>query len=137
MDDDAAGYSPDQLQLWRFHADWATPSASTFTGPFVMPVAAFDSNLCDHERDCIPQPGTSEKLDAISDRLMYRLQYRNLGTHESLVVNHTVDVDGNDHAGVRWYEVRDPGGSPTLYQQGTYAPDAFHRWMGSAAMDAA
>jgi subtilase family serine protease len=137
MDDDAAGYSPDQLQLWRFHADWTSPSASTFTGPFAMPVAAFDSSLCDHERDCIPQPGTSEKLDAMSDRLMYRLQYRNLGTHESLVVNHTVDVDGTDHAGVRWYEVRDPGGSPIVYQQGTYAPDTFHRWMGSAAMDAA
>ena len=44
----------------------------------------------------------------MADRLMYRLQYRNFGTHESLVVNHTVDADGTDHAGVRWYEIRDP-----------------------------
>jgi subtilase family serine protease len=71
----------------------------------------------------------------MSDRLMYRLQYRNLGSHESLVVNHTVDVDGLDHAGIRWYEIRSPGSSPFIYQQGTYAPDADHRWMGSIAMD--
>ena len=36
----------------------------------------------------------------------------------------------------RWYEVRDPFGSPTVFQQGTYAPDdGVARWMGSAAMD--
>ena len=66
---------------------------------------------------------------------MYRLQYRNFGTHESLVVNQTVDADATDHAGIRWYEVRNPGSSPFIYQQGTYAPDDNHRWMGSAAMD--
>ena len=48
-------------------------------------------------------------VDALSDRLMYRLQYRNFGDHESLVVNHTVDADGADHAGIRWYEIRNPG----------------------------
>ena len=92
--------------------------------------------MCGYSRDCIPQPGTPQKVDAIADRLMYRLQYRNFGTHESLVVNHTVDV-GGDHAGIRWYEVRDPGGAPSIHQQSTYAPDADHRWMGSAAMDGA
>ena len=137
MDDDALGYPADQLELWRFHADWTTPANSSFTGPALLPVAAFDSNLCASARDCIPQPGTTAKLDALSDRLMYRLQYRNFGTHESLVVNQTVDVDGTDHAGVRWYEIRNPGGSPFIQQQGTYAPDSFHRWMGSAAMDGA
>ncbi len=137
MDDDAQGYSPDQVQLWRFRADWNVPSQSTFSGRVALPVAAFDSNLCDYARACIPQPGTTQRIDALSDRLMYRLQYRNLGTHESLVVNHTVDVDGNDHAGVRWYEIRHPGGTPVVYQQGTFAPDQFHRWMASAAMDAA
>lgn len=38
--------------------------------------------------------------------------------------------------GVRWYEFRLNGaGDPVVYQQGTYAPDAVHRWMSSAAMD--
>jgi hypothetical protein len=135
IDDDGQGAPADRIQIWRFHADWTTPSASTFTGPFVVGVAPFDSDMCAFARSCIPQPGTAPRLDALADRLMYRLQYRNFGTHQSLVVNHTVDVDGSDHAGVRWYEIRNPGGTPVVHQQGTYAPDASHRWMGSAALD--
>ncbi len=64
---------------------------------------------------------------------MYRLAYRNFGTHESLVVNHSVTAGSS--VGVRWYELRSPNATPTVYQQGTYAPDATYRWMGSIAMD--
>ncbi|MEO5898479.1 MAG: CARDB domain-containing protein [Vicinamibacterales bacterium] len=137
MDDDAWGYSADRLQLWRFSVNWTTPSASSFTGPSLLPVAPFDSDMCSYSRNCIPQRDTDAKVDAMSDRMMYRLQYRNFGSHESLVVNQTVDADGSDHAGIRWYEIRNPRFSPTLFQQGTYAPDGDHRWMGSVAMDAA
>ena len=42
---------------------------------------------------------------------MYRLQYRNFGAYDTLVVNHTVDV-GTDRGGVRWYEVRNPHTRP-------------------------
>ena len=66
---------------------------------------------------------------------MYRLQYRNFGAYPTLVVNHTVDVDGIDHAGLRWYELRNSGNGWSVRQQGTYAPDENQRWMGSAAMD--
>jgi hypothetical protein len=56
-----------------------------------------------------------------------------------LVVNHSVTVGSNRKSqatSVRWYEVRDPGGSPTVFQQGTLsAADGLHRWMGSIAMD--
>jgi subtilase family serine protease len=136
VDDDAWGVSPvDQLQIWKFHVDWTTPSNSSFTHAASLPTAPFDSNLCGGAENCVPQPGTSVGLDTLSDRLMYRIQYRNFGDHESLVVNHSVDADGTDHAGIRWYELRDPNGTPVIYQQGTYAPDADHRWMGSAAMD--
>ena len=136
VDDDSWGASTvDQLQVWSFHADFANPSLSSFTRVATLPTAPFDSDLCGFSRNCIPQPGTTARIDAIADRLMYRLQYRNFGTHETLVVNHTVDADATDHAGIRWYEVRNPGSSPFIYQQGTYAPDSNHRWMGSAAMD--
>ncbi len=135
VDDDAWGVAPDQLQLWKFHTDWANPSLSSFSRVAALPTAAFDSDLCGYSRNCIPQPGTATRVDAVADRLMYRLQYRNFGTYESLVVNQTVDVDATDHAGIRWYELRNPGAAPFIYQQGTYAPDANHRWMGSAAMD--
>jgi PKD repeat protein len=67
---------------------------------------------------------------------MYRLQYRNFGGHQSMVVNHTVDA-GSNHAGIRWYEMRDNGGGWGIHQQGTYAPDSDHRWMGSIAMNGA
>jgi hypothetical protein len=132
MDDDAWGYSPDQLQVWNFSVNWAAPSAS-FTFQGALPTASFNSVMCDYNRNCIHQPGGSP-VDAISDRLMYRLQYRNFGDHQGLVVNHTVDT-GGDHAGVRWYEMRKTGGGWSIFQQGTWAPDSDHRWMGSVAMN--
>jgi hypothetical protein len=120
------------LNLWKFHVDWANPANSTYTGPTSLPVAAYNQ-LCPGTRSCVPQPNTTVGLDGLGDRLMYRLAYRNFGDHESLVVNHAVNL-GTGQAAVRWYEVRNPG-TPTLYQQGTYAPDATNRWMGSVAMD--
>src|SRR5437667_7389614 len=66
---------------------------------------------------------------------MYRLAYRNFGDHEALVVNHSITAGTG--VGIRWYEIRSPGSSPAVYQQGTYAPDATFRWMGSIAMDGA
>jgi hypothetical protein len=126
---------PDQLQLWEFHVDWANTANSTFTQRAVLPTVAFDSNMCGGSRNCIAQAGTTAKIDAIADRLMYRLQYRNFGDHDSLVTNHTVDT-GSDRGGVRWYELRNPHTAPAIYQQGTFAPtDTLSRWMGSAAMD--
>jgi hypothetical protein len=78
--------------------------------------------------------GTTNQLDSLGDRPMYRLAFRNFGNHESLVFNHSVT------SGVRWYELQSPvsaSGTFSVYQQGTYAPDATYRWMGSAAMDQA
>jgi hypothetical protein len=127
----------DILQVFQFHADWTNPVASTFTGPLILETAPFNPNLCGFAPTCIPQPGSSQKLDALSDRLMNRLQYRNFGDHESLVSNHTVNV-GDNQAGIRWYELRKSGQDDwAIYQQGTHAPDADHRWMGSIAMDGA
>jgi hypothetical protein len=130
------GQTNDELHLHRFHVDWVNPANSTFTWPPIqIPVAAFDGILCNFSQNCIRQPGTGVGLDAIADRMMYRLSYRNFVTHESLVVNHTVDL-GADVAGVRWYELRSPNTAPVIYQQGTYGPsDGLSRWMGSLAMD--
>ncbi|MBN1148433.1 MAG: carboxypeptidase regulatory-like domain-containing protein [Anaerolineales bacterium] len=140
--DDSAWFPPqDALRLWEFHVDWSDTGNSTFglsgAPNQVIPTADVDPNLCNFSRNCIPQPGTSTKLDAISDRLMHRLQYRNFGSYQTLVSNHTIDVDGSDHAGVHWLELRQEqgGGGWSLYQQGVYAPDSAQRWMGSIAMD--
>ena len=39
--------------------------------------------------------------------------------------------------GIRWYEIRSPNATPSLFQQGTFAPDPNYRWMGSIGMDKA
>ena len=127
-------FGANKLNLYQFHVDFVTPTNSSFTGPTVIPVAAFNP-LC-NGAVCVPQPGTKQQLDSLADRLMYRLAYRNFGTHESLVVNHSVAVSGGG-GGVRWYEIQNPSGTPTLAQQGTFAPDSSFRWMGSIAMDQA
>jgi hypothetical protein len=123
------------LHLWKFKVNWTNTASSTFTGPSTLTVAAYNV-LCSTTRNCVPQPGTSVKLDGLGDRLMHRLAYRNFGSFESLVVSHNVNAaSSGTQAGVRWYEIRSPNGTPTIYQQGTYAPDATNRWLGSLAMD--
>jgi hypothetical protein len=120
---------PDTLNLWKFHSDWDSPDDSTFTGPFPINVAGFTYDPYSN----VPQQGTSQQLDSLADRLMMQLQYRNLNGIESLYANHSV-LSGGVY-GIRWYEVRDPGGIPVLFQQGTYQPDQHYRWMGSIAAD--
>ena len=131
-------FGSNSLRLWKFHVDFATPGNSTFTGPTTIAVAAF-TTACNGGGTCIPQPGTSQKLDSLGDRLMYRLAYRNSLGVESLVVNHSVAVGTNRKnriTSVRWYELRSPNGTPTVFQQGTLSTaDGIHRWMGSIAMD--
>ncbi len=112
--------------------NWTTPANSTLTGPVLIPTTAF-SQLTSG----IPQQGTTQLLADMSDKLMNRLDYRNFGTHQSMVACHTVNA-GSGRAGVRWYEFRNTGSGWSLYQQGTYAPaDGLHRWMGSIAINAA
>jgi hypothetical protein len=128
----ALGASANTLAYWKFHVDWTTPSNTTLTGPVSLPTAAY-SQACGGGT-CIPQSGTTQRLDSLGDRLMYRLAYRNFGDHEALVVNHSVTAGSS--VGVRWYELRpDASHSLSIFQQGTYAPDANDRWMGSIAQD--
>jgi hypothetical protein len=124
-------FGVNSLNLWKFHVDWASPGNTTLTGPANIPVAAF-SEACGGGA-CIPQIGTNQRLDSLGDRLMYRLAYRNFGDHEALVVNHSVTAGSS--VGIRWYEIRSPGATPAVYQQGTFAPDSNYRWMGSIGMD--
>ncbi len=153
------GAPRDGVRIFDFHADFATPANSTFieraessaTPLGGIAVAAFDPrtpNTGTASRTDIPQPApatAAHNLDAISDRFMYRLQYVNFGSHESLAVTHSVNVGtgvtaATYRSGVRYYEFRKaPGAAPYVVQeQGTFAPaDGVYRWMGSAALNAA
>jgi hypothetical protein len=132
------GTPNDRMRIWEFDADWATPSNSTLVLRYTLTTNNVDTDLCPAVRErCIDQPGTNVNLEAISDRLMYRVQYRNMGTHQAMVANHTVDTNSPaGRAGIHWFELRDSGSGWTIYQQGTYGPgDGLNRWMGSIAMD--
>jgi hypothetical protein len=121
------------LRLYRFTPNFANPNSSTLSSPPDINVSPF--NMACGGATCIPQPGTSRQLDSLADRLMYRLAYRKFSDHEAIVVNHS--VTSGSSVGVRWYELRGPfsSGTPSVYQQGTFAPDSDYRWMGSIAMD--
>ena len=120
-------------RVFRFNADFATPANSTFTLA-AAPAANGFSQLCAATRSCVPQPSTTSRLDGIADRLMFRLSYRNFGTHDSVVGNFTVSSGGV--AGIRWFELRNTVGGPvTVFQDSTYQPDTTWRWLGAAAMD--
>jgi hypothetical protein len=129
----------DAMRIWKFHVDWTNPNNSTF-GLSGQPnstllVTMWGPPQCVYGvGTCVPQEGSPYQLDVLGDRLMQRLVYRNFGDHESLLINHSVIADVR--IGLRWYEVRSPGSSPTIYQQSTWAPvDTLYRWMGSIAMD--
>ena len=127
-----------KLNLFKFHVDFSIPTNSTFTGPTQITVPSY-TDACATTGDCVVQPSPGEKLDALGDRLMFRLAYRNFGTFEALVANHSIKPSGSGGAvsGLRWYEVRSPGGTPVLFQKGTVGggTSSVAKWMGSIAED--
>lgn len=123
-------FGTNSLNVWRMTPNFTAGTVSV-TGPTNIPVASF-SKAC-NGGTCIPQAGVNQQLDSLGDRVMYRLSYRNFGTFASLLANHSVTAGSS--TGVRWYELRDTGAGPSVFQQGTFAPDSNFRWMGSIAQD--
>jgi hypothetical protein len=133
----------DRIEVYEALPDWANLTFS-FTLVDTLTPAPFQIMLCNREgastpprlrvRDCIPQPDEVDNVDALSNRPMMQLKYRNFGSYETLVFNQTIDVSGSipfvlgftpahEVAGVRWYELRKVGGGPwSIRQQGTWAP---------------
>ena len=118
---------PDRYELWDFAVDWVTPANSTFTSTGSVPTVSFSSAVPD-------VPSLGDSMDSLAHFTMYRLQYRDFGTHRSMVLNHTVNAGGG-RAGIRWAELRNTGAGWFNFQTGTHAPGSDHRWMGSIAQD--
>jgi len=126
-----------RLYLYEMTPNFAAGTA-TLTGPTFLAVTAYSSAFAGgFFGTSIPQPGTTQKLDVLAPFTRFVTHYRDFGTHQTLIVNHVVDInDFTDHAGERWYELRKVGaGAWSVFQSGSYAPDASHRWMGNAAMN--
>jgi hypothetical protein len=141
------------LYLYSMHPVFPNPSQSTFVGsnladPIAVPAY---TPFCPESEFCVPQQGTTEKVDALGDRVMYRFSYWDDGPLASVTanagqlhqqhwyVNHVVTASGGQ-AAVRWYEfranVKSVGvGGVRLFQSGTFAPDSNNRWMASLAQD--
>jgi hypothetical protein len=139
-----------RIELWEFHVDFAVPANSTFTQIQTLIPAPFDLLPCSPGvRDCVPQPGTANLIDALFNRAMRRLQWRSTGSEARMVVTQVVDAGGG-LAGKRWWELRsstcavegcleeggEGGASWSIHQEGTYAPDGVERFMGSIAQNA-
>ena len=145
------GDPADGIRTYELVPNYATPASSTFTIRSDVLLAEFDARA-PNSRNVNEQAGGSA-LDTISDRLMFRLAYRNLGSVaapvNSWVGNFTVNVSGVNpttaatyQAGIRWFELRstDSSSLQTVRDQGTHANGAgngtgLNNWMGSAAQD--
>ncbi len=125
----------DGIYAWNVHVDWKNPAKTKAQGPVKIAVAPYHYLCGGQLTNCVAQPDTTRRLDAQGDKIMQRLVYRNFGDHESVVALHSVDTQSGG-GGLRWYEFRlDRQRRLHLYQQGTFAPDAFYRWMGSIGID--
>ncbi|PLW97854.1 MAG: hypothetical protein C0591_05715, partial [Marinilabiliales bacterium] len=126
-----ANMGTNSLRIWEADIDWANSGNSSISLVKTLSTQSFS-----YSGIVVNQPGTSQTLDALASRLMYRLQYRNFGAYEVMLTNHSVNANGSGQAGVRWYEMRNYGSGWNIYQQGTFAPaDGDNRWMGSVAMN--
>jgi hypothetical protein len=128
-------FEDDGIYVWKVHVDWANPANTKADGPVKIAVAPYHY-LCNGQlTNCVPQPDTDRRLDVQGDKIMQRLAYRKIGNRESILAGHSVATQAGG-GGVRWYEFRlDKKRDAYLYQQGTYAPDSFYRWIPSMAMD--
>jgi hypothetical protein len=129
LDFSAAGRG-ERLFLWRFSF-----SANRIEGPLAIPVAPFRI-ACPDGGACIGQPAPGAPLAALGERLMPRPVYRSGDGRAVLLATHSIEMESGQ-LGLRWYQIDDPLGAPRVAQQGSFAPDASSRWMGSIGMDQA
>jgi hypothetical protein len=96
----------------------------------------------------VGQKSTTNTLDSLGDRVMQKVQYRKIGSAESLWVTHTTCGSAQDANGVcatattttspQWAQINVTNKiiATTPVQQQIYRPDAtLSRWMGSLAVD--
>ncbi|HEV2174616.1 MAG TPA: hypothetical protein VGR71_13660 [Nitrospira sp.] len=128
--DNLSTTSGNELTLYQFHAGKLSALGNLTVGTFHQACGG---------ATCVPQLGTTQQLDSLGDRLMYRLSYRNYGASQRMVVNHSVQVSSaSKQVGIRWYQLcSQTAAIPfNVCAQGTYSPDtANYRWMGSIAQD--
>jgi FG-GAP-like repeat len=140
----------DAIRYYKWIPDFNNPANSTISILPDVQLAEFDARQLEVRGAIEVQDGFL--LDAIADRLMNRLAYRNLGTVSapinSITGNFTVNVSGVNpttpetyQAGIRWFEMRRTNDSFSVFDQGTQnsspgnGATGINNWMGSIAQD--
>ncbi len=93
----------------------------------------------------VPCEGSTRPLDAIDDRLFYAMAHKNrVSGATTLWTSHNIEVNASGNASttgnrvaMRWYEIQNLTGSPSLRQSGTLFDSAgspINYWMGAVAM---
>jgi hypothetical protein len=133
----------DSLGIVSLKVDFNNPAKTVVRIEASLPVQPFRSNVCD-SRNCAPSPN-GNGYDVISTRIMNRPYYRNFGTYQAIVANHTVDVTGTFVSGIRWYELRTSNSDWQVYQQSSFGPQTdiacvstpvMHRFMAAITLSA-
>lgn len=127
---------------WAFDVRKFTPAANcgaggTFSGATNVSQASYFYPGYPSYAPNVPQPGTATMLDNLGDRLMQKVQYRKVGTQESLWVVHNVQP-ASGIVTEQWAQIDVTGGTiaTTPVQQQIYTPDStLFRWMGGLAVD--
>ena len=140
--------SEDGINIYHFSIDYDDPTNTTFETNFIA-TTPYDGYPCtgpgfdpspENYFDCLPQKD-GINITAIPETIMNTVQFRDFGTHESIVLAFITDVtNGENLSGIRWMELRKypEEGQWTLYQEGTYSPDdTVHRFLPSIAIDRA
>jgi hypothetical protein len=136
-----------QLYMYRAAYNFTAGTVSV-DARVTITVTSYNSSTCSNTRQCVPQPphtgslpagetfASESTLDTLAYHLMHRAAYRNFGSYESITLSAPVLPSSGSNTAERWYEIRTPFATPTVYQQSTYSPDtSLYRWMGSIAQD--
>ncbi len=140
----------DAIRYYRWVPDFITPGSSSISVLPDVVLAPFDARSPATRLQNEVSGGAN--LDAISDRLMHRFAYRNLGTQaipvNSFVGNFSVNVSGVNpttaatfQPGIRWFEMRRIADVFSVFDQGTHnltpgnGGTGLNNWMGSIAQD--
>ncbi len=119
------------------NVNW-TNNTLTQTNAGNLTMASFSSNVCDGSQDaCVRQPGTTQRIETLTRRIMNQPILRVLPDGQSgIVFCFTVNA-GSNTAGIRWAEARKGSSSWSTFQAATWHPNSNHQFMGSIAYDAA
>jgi PKD repeat protein len=125
----------DGVKIWNMSVNWGATATASITLNTTVPTAAFNAQY-DAGWNDVSQPGTSLKLDGIGGVPTYRAQWRKWTGYNTVLLNWGVYLSATQRS-IKWVELRQnqTTGVWSLYQEGTYTPDAHTRWIGSIAMD--